>query len=234
MIACVPASLEMTNEQPVERAPGRVQRFAPKAKPARSRMGVVALKIGLSSVAVIIVAYTGYWWWVHSQEQMVSPEIVQAATKTDAPVILDQLKYDGKDDKGRPYTILAESASHPQNDSKHISMVKPSADMIMTGGAYVAVKADRGLLDRDANLVTLEGNVYVAHDSGLAFETEKAQIDLKTKVATGQVPVEGQNRDGELIAEGFRILDDGRVIQFTGHAYLKLYGGQSKNEGQGQ
>jgi lipopolysaccharide export system protein LptC len=160
---------------------------------------------------------------VHSREQMIPPETVQAAGSNDAPVTVDRVKYDGKDDMGRPYTILAESASHPQNDSKHISLVRPSADIILSGGAFVAIKAKKGLLDRERDVVALQGEVTLFHDSGLAFETEAAEIDLNTKIATGQSPVEGQNKDGELIAEGFRILDDGRVVQFTGRAFLKLY-----------
>jgi len=209
-----------------------IGRFGHHRIPVRfRRTWVVLLKLFLPIVAGSVLAYIGYWWWVHSREQMVPSEIVHAATKTDALVTIDNVKYDGKDDKGRPYTILAESASHPQNDSKRISLVKPSADIILSGGAYVAIKADSGVLDRDEDKVTLEGNVNLLHDSGLAFETEKAEIDLNTKVASGQSPVEGQNKDGELISEGFRILDDGHVVQFTGHAYLKLYnGGGSASE----
>ena len=204
---------------------------APRPRGSAARRAASVLKALLPVVAVSILTYIGYWWWVHSREQMISPETVQAATNNNAPVTVDQVKYDGKDDLGRPYTILAESASHPQNDSKRISLVKPSADIILSGGAYVAIKANTGLLDRDQDKVTLQGNVYLLHDSGLAFETEAAEIDLNTKVATGQSPVEGQNKDGELIAEGFRILDEGRVVQFTGRAMLKLYGNGAGEKG---
>ncbi len=211
---------------------GRAGMSRPRIR--RAHFGIATLKFVLPLVAAAIVAYIVYWWWAHSRDRMIAPETVQAATNSDAPVTVDRVKFDGKDDRGRPYTILAESASHPQGDSKRISLVKPSADIILSGGAYVAIRADRGLLDRAEDRVTLEGQVHLLHDSGLSFETETAEIDLETKIASGQSPVEGQNRDGELIAEGFRILDDGRVVQFTGRAFLKLYGGSETETGRKQ
>jgi hypothetical protein len=45
--------------------------------------------------------------------------------------------------------------------------------------------------------------------------------------------VEGQNGDGELIAQGFRVRDDGDTIEFTGKAYMKIYPKQKNQEGQG-
>ena len=42
--------------------------------------------------------------------------------------------------------------------------------------------------------------------------------------------MEGQNGDGELFSEGFRVQDDGDTIVFTGKAYMKIYPKQ-KNQG---
>lgn len=45
--------------------------------------------------------------------------------------------------------------------------------------------------------------------------------------------IEGQNGDGELIAQGFRVLDDGDTIEFTGKAHMKIYPKQKNQERQG-
>ena len=60
--------------------------------------------------------------------------------------------------------------------------------------------------DRDADIVTLNGDVTLFHDNGLSFQTDSATIDLKNKTAEGSDPVEGQNGDGELVSQGFRVL----------------------------
>jgi len=191
----------------------------------RRRTPLRLLKIALPLVAVVTIGYLVYWWF-QSRGGVVDPTIIQSAgTAGEAPaeVTVSNVKYDGKDDQGRPFSITAESASHADGDERHIALKKPLADIIMASGAYVAVTAMEGVLDRDADQVTLKGDVTLFHDSGLSFQTDSATIDLKGKTAEGSEPVEGQNEDGEVIAQGFKVLDDGNTIEFTGKAYMKIY-----------
>ena len=44
---------------------------------------------------------------------------------------------------------------------------------------------------------------------------------------------EGQNDNGELVSQGFRVRDDGDTIEFTGKAYMKIYSRRKNQEGQG-
>jgi len=46
---------------------------------------------------------------------------------------------------------------------------------------------------------------------------------MKAKVAAGSDPVQGHNDTSDINSEGFRILDDGDVIIFTGKTLLKLH-----------
>jgi lipopolysaccharide export system protein LptC len=191
---------------------------------------VRALKVLLPMVMVVTVGYLVYWWF-ESRGTVVDPQVVQQVPQdTKAEVTVNDIKYDGKDKKGRPYSITADSASHADGDDRHISLKKPMADIVMASGAYVALTANDGVLDRDADLVTLNGDVTLFHDNGLSFQTASATIHLKDKTAEGNAPVEGQNGDGELTSQGFRVLDDGDTIEFTGKAYMKIY---PKNKGQG-
>ena len=103
----------------------------------------------------------------------------------------------------------------------------------MSSGAYVALAANESILDRDAGLMSLSGDVTLFHDNGLSFQTDSATINLKDTTAEGNDVVEGQNGDGELISQGFRVRDDGDTIEFTGKAYMKIYPKQKNQEGQG-
>jgi lipopolysaccharide export system protein LptC len=105
------------------------------------------------------------------------------------------------------------------------------ADMTMGDGAWVAVQADKGVYHRDAGTVDLSGNVTLFHDTGLSFETDAATVDLKNDLASGNQPVEGQNPDGQLAAEGFEVRDRGQTIVFTGRSHLKLYPKKSSGGG---
>jgi len=208
----------------------------PRARPPRRRRAPLALlKVALPAVAAVTVGYLVYWWWVQASERIITVEQLQPVGPdgTKAEVTVSDLKYDGKDKQGRPYSITAEAASHVDGDERHIALKKPLADIIMSGGAYVAVTARAGVLDRDSDIVTLNGDVTLFHDNGLSFQTDSATIDLKAKTAEGSEPVEGQNGDGELFSQGFRVTDEGDTIEFTGKAYMKIYPKQKNQPEQG-
>jgi len=210
------------------------RRDAKSIRKARRGKSVRLLKVTLPLVVLVTLGYVGYWW-LESRGTIVDPTLLQGVP-TDAQkkseVTVQDVKYDGKDDKGRPFSITAVSASHVDGDDRHISLKKPLADITMSSGAYVALTANDGLLDRDADIITLNGDVTLFHDNGLSFQTDSATINLKEKTAQGSDVVEGQNGDGELVSQGFRVLDEGDTIEFTGKAYMKIYPKKDK-EGQG-
>lgn len=222
--------------RPAAGAPGQMRHATAPRQIARGvrrrRTPIRLLKIALPLMVVVTLGYLVYWW-LESRENTVDVTIVEGAEQgqSKAEVTVSDVKYDGKDDQGRPFSITAQAASHAEGDDRHIALKKPLADIIMASGAYVAVTAAEGMLDRDSDIVTLHGDVTLFHDNGLSFQTDSATIDLKAKTAEGSEPVEGQNEDGEVIAQGFKVLDDGNTIEFTGKAYMKIYPKQKGQDG---
>jgi len=215
----------------------------------RSRW-LLAAKIGLPLIAVVCVAYIVIWSRVQLPNITIKPvQQMENAPPPTADVSVTQVKYDGVDAKNRPFSITADSAIQPDNNrpvdpnatvppgapitntqqtaapkaDNIINLKTVLADMTMTDGAWVAVQADNGVYDRDASTVDLSGNVALFHDTGLQFQTDAAKVDLKNDTAQGDQPIEGQNPDGTLAAEGFQVLNDGRTVIFTGRAYMKIY-----------
>jgi lipopolysaccharide export system protein LptC len=222
-----------TPAAPAAPEPGQMRRLStPRGRPLRRRRAPLALiKIALPVIVVVTVGYLVYWWWVQASERVITVEkMQQVGDQAKAEVTVNDVKYDGKDDQGRPYSITAEAASHADGDERHIALTKPLADIVMASGAYVALTAQKGMLDRDTDIIVLNGDVTLFHDNGLSFQTDSATINMKDKTAEGSAPVEGQNGDGELVSEGFRVQDDGDTIVFTGKAYMKIYPKQ-KNQG---
>ena len=222
---------------------GGMRKIAPRRDLGASQLrrkgrrvaSVRLLKIALPLVVFVSLGYVGYWW-LQSRGTIVDATLIQQVPPDGAgkaEVTVQDVKYDGKDAKGRPFSITADSASHVDGDDRHVSLKKPLADIVMSSGAYVALMANDGLLDRDADIITLNGDVTLFHDNGLSFQTDSATINLKDKTAEGSDTVEGQNGDGELISQGFRVRDDGDTIEFTGKAYMKIYPKQKNQEGQG-
>ncbi|HEV8392545.1 MAG TPA: LPS export ABC transporter periplasmic protein LptC, partial [Dongiaceae bacterium] len=188
-------------------APAGLRKIAPKRQPGQPQVrpkgrrgrSVRVLKVALPLVMAVTLGYVGYWW-LESRGTVVDPTFMQQVNEsnTKAEVTVNDVKYDGKDKKGRPFSITADSASHADGDDRHIALKKPLADITMPSGAYVALTANDGVLDRDADIITLNGDVTLFHDNGLSFQTDSATIDLDAKTAEGNDVVEGQNGDGEL------------------------------------
>jgi lipopolysaccharide export system protein LptC len=219
-------------------APGGLRRIAPKPGQKRRLQrrvtSVRVLKVALPLVMVLTLGYLGYWW-LQSRSNVVDATIIQESqSNAESIVTVNTVKYDGKDDRGRPFSITADSASHAEDDDRHISLKKPVADITLKSGSYVAVIANDGVLDRDSDIVTLTGDVTLFHDNGLSFQTNSATVNLKAKTAEGHETVEGQNGDGNLVSQGFRVLDDGDTIHFTGKAHMKIYPRQKSQEQKGQ
>jgi lipopolysaccharide export system protein LptC len=206
------------------------KRIARSRRPGRRawRLRVATLTLSLISAATFGSLIYG---WDQARGRIIDIGPEYPSMKVD--VVVNDLQYDGRDDRGRPFSITAVSASHANGDDRHVSLKKPLADITTSSGAYVALAANDSILDRDAGLMSLTGDVTLFHDTGLAFQTDSATINLKDKTAQGNDVVEGQNGDGELISQGFRVRDDGDTIEFTGKAYMKIYPKQKNQEGQG-
>ena len=114
--------------------------------------------------------------------------------------------------------VRRRGASPIKGDDRHISLKKPLAGISMSSGAYVALAANESILDRDAGRMSLSGDVTLLNDTGSSFQTDV---------------VVGLSCDGELISQGFRVLDDGDTMEFTGKAHMKIYPKQKNQEGQG-
>jgi len=222
-------------------------------KRKRNKGLITALKIMLPLIAISCVGYIVYWSQesprVTVQDVVVAKDHTQQQSASD--VTVKQVQYNGVDSDNRPYSITAESASQPQKqepapapsakadpdgdaapapqsaaltaNESVVNLQKLVADMTMQDGAWVAMTADNGIFHRDAGTVDLSGNVTLYHDTGLSFETDAATVDLRNDWARGDQPVEGQNADGQLAAQGFEVRDNGQTILFTGRAYLKLF-----------
>src|SRR6185369_4628875 len=137
-------------------APRRAPGQGPVRPKGRRGTSVRMLKVALPLVVVVTLGYVAYWW-LQSRGTVVDPTFIQQVneTNTKAEVTVNDVKYDGKDKKGRPFSITADSASHADGDDRHIALKKPLADITMSSGAYVALTANDGILDRDADVVTL-------------------------------------------------------------------------------
>jgi lipopolysaccharide export system protein LptC len=144
--------------------------------------------------------------------------------QADNPTMLNA-RYDGIDEQRRPYSITADMATQSKQDEDIIDLELPKADMTLEGGAWLALNARAGQYHRTNEVLDLSGGVSLFHDRGFELRSNSAHIDLAAGIAEGAQPVEGQGNFGTVQSEGFRVLDRGQTIIFTGKSRLVLQPG---------
>ncbi len=141
----------------------------------------------------------------------------------DMPQVLNP-RLLGLDAQARPFQITADMGSRlgDKDGLEVYELDQPKADIILEDGSWVALNAAEGIFERVGQMLYLSGKVNLFHDSGYEFATQSARINLTERTAAGDEPIQGQGPFGTIEAEGFRVLERGDVIVFTGRATMTI------------
>jgi lipopolysaccharide export system protein LptC len=132
-------------------------------------------------------------------------------------------RYTGVDRDNRPYIITAAAAEQLSDDVNDlIGLDDPKADLDSAGGGWLEVSSYTGTYQPRSQMLDLFGNASLYTDRGDEFHTDTARIDLAHNSAQSNDRVTGQGPFGHVTAQGFRVLDRGATVIFTGHADLEL------------
>jgi lipopolysaccharide export system protein LptC len=136
-------------------------------------------------------------------------------------------RYVGTDRDGRPFVITAAVGRQvPQRDDV-MSLDDPVANLQSHSGAKIVVTANTGVYQTQTQYLDLFGNVTVTHENGSTFVTSAARLDAANDAAEGSAPVEGHGPQGDITAQGFKLIDKGDIIIFTGQSNLLLKSAKS-------
>ncbi len=133
-------------------------------------------------------------------------------------------RYAGVDRENRPYVVTSTIGRQASNRDDLMSLERPRAEMTMHSGALVVVTAATAIYQSQAQLLDLFGDVNLVHENGTRFVTNTAHVDVAADSAVGNDPVTGHGPSGDITAQGFRVVDKGNTIVFTGKSNLLLKG----------
>jgi lipopolysaccharide export system protein LptC len=131
------------------------------------------------------------------------------------------LRYHGMDGRD-PYTVSADSAQRV--GSERIDLVAPIGDVTMQDGAWIELRAKKGVFIQHSNELDLAESVMLYRQDGTFVFSDTATMNLKQGAATSNDYTHAEGPFGTLDAEGFTLVDKGSVIQFKGPAKLVLNG----------
>jgi lipopolysaccharide export system protein LptC len=198
---------------------------APPAEPPRAGGGysrfVTLMKVTLPLIAAVLVGLVVVWPQFRDVREGFRIEIARL-TSTLGGQELSNARFTGTDAKGRPFTVLAESAAQVDGQKDVVKLERPKADITLQNGAWIASSADTGRYLRDEQQLDLAGGVNLFHDQGFEMHSPTARLDLRRGTAEGDEHVDGHGPTGTISATGFRVLDNGARVFFTGPAKLVL------------
>lgn len=192
-----------------------------------------SMRIALPLVAGLITVTVIVWPQVGDKPEQFSLGGVSRVTANDSggqQVI--NARFTGTDRKEQPFTVTADAAAQVQSAPELVDLSFPKADIALQSGAWLSLSADSGVYDRNRQVLNLRGSVNLFHDTGYELHTSAARIDLAAGTASGDRPVSGHGPLGTLDASGFRVLDRGKRLIFTGQSRLVLFPA-GKDEGKG-
>jgi lipopolysaccharide export system protein LptC len=226
VIAALSTQPKLPGGQPELRAFAQFRRRGPDAAAlARRRFAVTLLKRALPLLAFAALALIALWPQIAGIEDQVRVSYRKPSVNvpTGAASVVEP-RFQGTDDRGRPYTLSADTATQEQG-ADAVALTRPRGDVTLEDGAWVMLQSDAGTFHREQRRLDLAGNVALFHDSGYEMQTDAAEVDLREGTARGNEPVAAQGPAGTLDAVGFTLRERGDVVIFGGPARMVLVPG---------
>ncbi len=184
---------------------------------------VASMKLVLPVVAGILILLVVLWPELsdHPSKFQLGVARIDVADADGQKLI--NARYTGIDGKNNPYSVTAETLTQNSKNEDLVDLKNPKADVTVGKGSWLAIMSPTGKFRKKEQVLELFGGVDAFHDMGYEFRTEHAIVNFREGSAFGASSVHGQGPFGELQSEGFRVLESGATILFTGRARLLLY-----------
>lgn len=178
----------------------------------------------LPALALALLAVVMFWPEIEGNEERSRVSFRRPVQPRAEALRVVNPRYQGIDDLNRPYTVTAAEAQQLGGE-EILELEEPRADILLTDGSWVYLRAHAGRYDRPRSHLDLMGDVTIYHDNGTMMLTQQAAVEIDKGSASGDRPVAAQGPFGTLTSEGFRLTERGAVVVFTGRAHVVLEGG---------
>jgi lipopolysaccharide export system protein LptC len=188
---------------------------------ARRRFMINVTKWVLPMVAMALLALIALWPEIDAATTKARLAMNNVSGEMEGGKLVDA-RYNGIDEKGRPYTVTAATAW--RIDAQKVGLTLPKGDITLENGTWLMLTSKEGTFIQGLNQLDLVKDVTLYRDDGTTMHTESASIDLKAGAAAGSEPVHVEGPFGVLDAQGFTVMDKGSAIDFPGPAHVILNG----------
>jgi lipopolysaccharide export system protein LptC len=143
----------------------------------------------------------------------------------DERLSVDNAMYRGRDDKGRPFSLMAGEAVQRSSIEGLVRMRDLVAQMMLADGP-ARLSAQGGTYDIDAETVAVDGPVRLTASDGYSMVAQGVSVDLKERMMRGDEGVSGEVPAGTFSARSIRADLSARTIMLSGDVRLTMIPGQ--------
>jgi len=197
------------------------------AKTSGSGRWIVTVKYSLFAAALALTVVVVLWPEFASDTVGVTLPRVSFGSD-EFQLRMDDARYEGADNKNRPYVITAKSAVQNTEDKWLVDLNDLKADITMEDGTWIYISAAIGRYHHRRQDLDLRQGISLFIDNGYQLTTQAATVDLAAGRVIGTTAVQGHGPAGEVRANGFEAIDFGRVIRLLGDVRMII---RPRNEG---
>ncbi|WP_086618146.1 LPS export ABC transporter periplasmic protein LptC [Erythrobacter tepidarius] len=143
----------------------------------------------------------------------------------DERLSVDNAMYRGRDNRGRPFSLMAGEAVQRSSAEGLVRMRDLVAQMVLADGP-ARLSAAGGTYDINAETVAIDGPVRLTASDGYAMVARGVSVDLRAKLMRGDAGVSGEVPAGTFSADSIRADLGARSLTLEGNARLTMIPGK--------
>jgi len=176
-------------------------------------------RLVLPIVAVILIAIVFSWPNMGRNQGFIIEDIGEGSQNAASNALINP-RFESVDPNNQPYTIIAQRAVQSQDNENLVLLDKPSGDMTMSSGHWLAVEADKGAYKQSEQQFLLQDNVNIFHDEGYQLQTAQLHLDFSKNMAWSDQDVRVLGPRGTIEAKGLQANGKEELIVFHGPAKM--------------
>ena len=202
-------------------------RFTPKqVDSGDARTGIMRPSILFLGLALGLTAAIVGWLGLTDTNDDIRLEVTDVKIDSDGDTELSGALYRGRTESGKRFEIAADHARETANNPGQIDLEKPKAKIFSGDGGIVDITSLQGAYSKSGQKVDLAGDVVITDTSRqLTMETQKLRTDFANGNMDTNTSVRVTGRDGRVIADGMRVVNNGDLIIFNGNPKMTLHNG---------
>jgi lipopolysaccharide export system protein LptC len=187
---------------------------------------VALLRVALPTIGISLLLLVGIWPRIAPLFDRLRFAAIDLREARELRMINPH--YVGTDRENHPFVFTAAVGRQVPGRDDVMSLEGVEVDLKTHSGANIIFTSDSGVYQSRTQLFDAFGHVTMIQQNGTRFVTASARLDAVNNAAEGHEPIEGHGPSGKITAQGFRLIDKGEIVIFTGQSDATLNSAQSR------